>query len=158
VIKVSSSRFEKYGPCLDPRECEDESGELIIGLLEKAGHRAVYRSVEESPPEIARMLTELLKSADAAILSGGTGLTRGDVTVEAVAPLLEKVMPGFGELFRMKSYGKIGASAVLTRAMAGVVDGRAVFCIPGSPDAAGIALREIILPELGHIIAHARRE
>jgi molybdopterin adenylyltransferase len=156
VIRVSASRFEKYGPCSDPRDCGDESGELIIGLLGEAGHRAIYRSVGESPEEIAREVAVMLGDADAVILAGGTGLTGGDVTVEAVAPMLEKTIPGFGELFRVRSYREIGTPAILTRTLAGVIGGRVVFCIPGSPDAARVALGEIIIPELGHIISHAR--
>jgi molybdenum cofactor synthesis domain len=125
-------------------------------MLEDAGHRVVYRSVGENPLEIARMLIDMLERADVAILCGGTGLTSGDVTAEAVAPLFDKTMPGFGELFRVRSYRKIGTPAILSRALGGVIGGRAVFCIPGSPDAAEVALREIILPEMGHILAHAR--
>ena len=156
VIKVSASRFQKYGSCLDPRDCGDESGELIVRQLELAGHRALYRSVGESPAEIARALATMLEEADAAVVCGGTGLTPADVTIEAVAPMLEKTIPGFGELFRLKSYEEVGTASVLSRAMAGVAGGKAIFCIPGSPNAARLAVSAIIVPELGHIISHAR--
>jgi molybdenum cofactor biosynthesis protein B len=80
------------------------------------------------------------------------------VTIEAVTPMLQKAIPGFGELFRIKSYEEIGTPSLLSRAMAGVIEDRAVFCIPGSPNAAKLAVSEIIVPELGHIISHIRRE
>jgi molybdenum cofactor biosynthesis protein B len=102
------------------------------------------------------MLREMLNEADAAIVCGGTGLTASDVTIEAVTPMLEKIIPGFGELFRRMSYDEIGTASVLSRAVAGVVNGKAIFCIPGSPNAAKLAVSKIIAPELGHIISHAR--
>jgi len=96
---------------------------------------------------------------DAIIVCGGTGISPKDVTIEAVRPLLIKTLPGFGELFRKLSFCEIGSAAVLTRALAGVADhGKAVFCIPGSPQAAKLALEKLILPEAGHILKHSREE
>jgi molybdenum cofactor biosynthesis protein B len=156
VFTVSTSRFEQHGACRTPEECEDESGRVIMDLLEKAGHRTVYRLLNDDCLDIQDTLTVMLEEVDAAILCGGTGLTPRDVTIEAVTPLLEKVIPGFGELFRLKSFDEIGTASVLSRAMAGIVEGKAVFCIPGSPNAARLAVSQIIVPELGHIISHAR--
>lgn len=156
VITVSTSRFEKYGNSKKPEDCEDESGRIIIDLLEKAGHRTTYWLLKDNLLDIETTLIEMLERADAAILCGGTGLTASDVTIEAVSPMLEKTIPGFGELFRLKSYEEIGTASVLTRAMAGAIKGRAVFCIPGSPNAARLAVSEIIAPELGHIVSHIR--
>ncbi len=156
VITVSTSRFEKYGNSAKPGDCEDESGQIIIDLLEKAGHKTAYWLLKDNLLDIETTLLEMLERADAAILCGGTGLTASDVTIEAVTPLLEKTIPGFGELFRLKSYEEIGTASVLSRATAGAIKGRAVFCIPGSPNAARLAVSEIIAPELGHIVSHIR--
>jgi molybdenum cofactor biosynthesis protein B len=93
---------------------------------------------------------------DAAIFSGGTGVTHTDVTIEAVSPFMEKTLPGFGEFFRRLSYDKVGSAAVMSRAVAGVAKGKALFCIPGSPDAARISVELLISPEAAHIVKHAR--
>lgn len=156
VITVSTSRFQKYGSCSSPRDCEDDSGQAIIDLLEREKHRTTYRLLKDDRLEIETALMEMLEHADAAIVCGGTGLTASDVTIEAVTPMLEKIIPGFGELFRIMSYEEIGTASVLSRAMAGVVQGKVVFCIPGSPNAAKLAVSKIIIPELGHIISHSR--
>jgi molybdenum cofactor biosynthesis protein B len=91
------------------------------------------------------------------ILTGGTGITSRDQTFEAIDALLEKRLPGFGELFRMLSYQEIGPAAMLSRAQAGVRAGRVVFSLPGSPAACRLALERLILPELGHLIRELRR-
>jgi len=93
---------------------------------------------------------------DVVIFSGGTGITPTDVTIEAVSPLLEKTLLGFGEFFRRLSFDEIGQAAVLSRAIAGVAGGKAFFCIPGSSNAVKIAVEKLILPESPHIIKHAR--
>jgi molybdenum cofactor biosynthesis protein B len=107
---------------------------------------------------IRRAVLKALKSPriDAAITSGGTGITPSDVTLEAVEPLLEKALQGFGEIFRWLSYQSIGSAAVMTRAFAGVAKGKVIFCLPGSPQAVKLCLEKLILPEAGHIILHAR--
>jgi molybdenum cofactor biosynthesis protein B len=99
----------------------------------------------------------LRSSVDAVVITGGTGIAPSDVTVEAVTPLLEKQLPGFGELLRKISYDKIGSAAMMTRAIAGVVKGKAVFCLPGSPDGVATAVTSLILPELGHVLSIARQ-
>jgi len=157
VITVSTSRYSKYGDCGSPGECEDESGGIIISLLNKAGHKTVYKLLPDDRLLIEQCLMDMLADADAAIVCGGTGLTASDVTIEAVTPMLQKTIPGFGELFRIKSYEEIGTASMLTRAMAGVIEDRAVFCIPGSPNAAKVAVSELIVPELGHVISHIRK-
>ena len=157
VITVSTSRFGKYGESDTPEDCEDESGRIILDLLQTAGHKTVYKLLPDDRLLIERCVMELLRDADAAIVCGGTGLTASDVTIEAVTPMLQKTIPGFGELFRIKSYEEIGTASMLTRAMAGVIEDRAVFCIPGSPNAAKVAVSELIVPELGHVISHIRK-
>ncbi len=93
---------------------------------------------------------------DVAIFSGGTGITPTDITIETVLPFLDKVLPGFGEFFRRISYDNVGSAAVLSRAVAGVAKGKAIFCIPGSPDAVKTSVEMLILPEAPHIVKHAR--
>jgi molybdenum cofactor biosynthesis protein B len=97
-----------------------------------------------------------LSALDVAIFSGGTGITPSDITIETVSPFFEKTLPGFGEFFRRISYDKVGSAAVLSRAVAGVAKGKAIFCIPGSPDAVKTAVEMLILPEAPHIVKHAR--
>jgi molybdenum cofactor biosynthesis protein B len=92
------------------------------------------------------------------VTSGGTGISPRDVTIEAVQPLLEKEIPGFGELFRTISYNTIGSAALLTRAIAGVTKGKVVFCLPGSPQSISLALEELVLLEACHILKHAREK
>jgi len=119
VMTVSTSRYGKYGNAGSPGECDDESGGIIVDLLAKAGHRTSYRLLPDDRLVIERCLMDMLSDADAAIVCGGTGLTASDVTIEAVTPMLQKAIPGFGELFRIKSYEEVGTASMLTRAMAG---------------------------------------
>jgi molybdenum cofactor biosynthesis protein B len=93
---------------------------------------------------------------DAAIFCGGTGITHSDVTIETVTPFMEKTLPGFGEIFRQLSYHEIGSAAVMSRAIAGISEGKSIFCIPGSPNAVRLCLEKLILPEAGHISKHAQ--
>jgi molybdenum cofactor biosynthesis protein B len=138
---------------------EDESGDLIVETLRQHGHRVVLRKViPDNALLIENNLKEALKlkEADAIILCGGTGISPTDVTIETVKPLLNKELHGFGEIFRWLSYQTIGSPAVMTRAIAGVAEGKVIFCIPGSPQAVRLCLEKLILPEVGHIILHAR--
>jgi len=98
-----------------------------------------------------------MKKANCVIVNGGTGLTHDDCTIEAVAPLLEKKIDGFGEIFRYKSSVQIGTASMLSRAVAGIIYGKAIFCIPGSTPAVTLAMEELILPEIAHIISHANK-
>jgi molybdenum cofactor biosynthesis protein B len=150
VITVSDSR----------RGAGDTGGALVQELLEGAGHPCAGRSaVPDEPGEIAAALRAALARAEvgAVILTGGTGIAPRDRTPEAVLPLLERVLPGFGELFRMLSYQEIGPAALLSRALAGVAAGKPVFALPGSPAALRLALERLILPELGHLAGEAGR-
>jgi molybdenum cofactor biosynthesis protein B len=138
----------------------DRSGPLVLERAAAAGHRdAGRRLVPNDAAAIAGALRELLAqdAVDVVVVCGGTGLSPRDLTVESVRPLLERELEGFGELFRALSYEEIGAAAMLSRATAGVVGGRAVFVLPGSPRAAELAMDRLILPEVGHLLAQARR-
>ena len=148
VITVSSTRTPET----------DSSGTLIRSQFETAGHSVTYTAiVPDTLLAIRRAAVEALESANCLVLSGGTGLTHDDCTIEAIAPLYEKTVDGFGELFRSKSLEEIGTAAMLSRASAGLVGGAVVFCIPGSTGAARLAVEQLILPEIGHILTHASR-
>ncbi len=150
VLTISTSKYRDKG--------EDVSGSIAKSLLMQRGHEVVYYDVIPDVGErIRRSIEEALGSdADFIITSGGTGLTRNDITIETVSGLIEKDLPGFGELFRLKSYEQVGTAAILSRAIAGVIAGKLVFCLPGSPDAVKLALEEIILPEIPHMMRHVR--
>jgi molybdenum cofactor biosynthesis protein B len=95
--------------------------------------------------------------ARAVLFNGGTGVGRRDSTVETLRALFEKELPGFGEIFRMLSFKDIGSAAMMSRATAGTNRGMIVFAMPGSPQAVKLALRELILPELGHVVRELTR-
>lgn len=151
VVVASTSRFKRYGPVSQPDEAEDLSGKTILEMIEARGLKSRYRLL----PDGIEPLREAVRGsdADAVVICGGTGLTHLDLTIEAVEPLFEKTLPGFGEVFRWKSLEEVGTRAILTRATAGIVQGRPVFCLPGSPNAARLGM-ELILAELGHILKH----
>ncbi len=136
----------------------DTSGKTIIGLLEgKAIPVRHYAIVPDRIDAIRNEIFIALKKANCLIINGGTGLTSDDCTIEAVSPLLEKRIEGFGEFFRMKSIQQIGMASMLSRTVAGIIGGKAVFCIPGSTPAVTLATSDLILPEIAHIISHANR-
>ncbi len=114
-----------------------------------------YSLVSDDKCSLTSTVNEAADSdVDIIITTGGTGLSKADVTIESITPLFEKKIPGFGELFRYKCIEQIGSSVILTRADAGTFKGKAIFCLPGSPSAVELALGEIIIPETGHIIKH----
>jgi molybdenum cofactor biosynthesis protein B len=132
----------------------DESGKQIVEHLKGARHTIVkYEIVKDDAEQIIALIEELV-DADCAVivLNGGTGIAKRDSTFEAVDQLLEKRLPGFGELFRMLSYQEIGAGAMLSRATAGTYRGALVFSLPGSPHAVNLALTKLIMPELTHLV------
>lgn len=146
--------------CSDSRAAVDDvSGRALREGLEAAGHAVVGQTVVRDEPEAIRAAVEkgLEGGARAVLITGGTGITRRDQTVEAVRPLLEREIPGFGELFRMLSFEEIGSAAWLSRALAGTVRGALVFVLPGSPNAVRLALDRLILPELGHAVRELSR-
>jgi len=138
----------------------DTSGALIRELLSAAGHRVTgHAIVKDDPEQVAAVIRSgcAAPSVEAFILTGGTGITSRDSTYEAIEGLIDKRLAGFGELFRMLSYQEIGAAAMLSRAQGGVVQGRVVFSLPGSPNACRLALEKLIIPELPHLIREIRR-
>ena len=136
----------------------DTSGMTITTILKAAGIPVQHYAIV--PDRIEAIRSEIyraLKNANCVILNGGTGLTHDDCTIEAVLPLLEKKIDGFGELFRAKSFEEIGTSTMLSRAIAGVSEGKAIFSIPGSTPAVTLATKELIVPEIAHILSHANK-
>ena len=148
IITVSSTRTRE----------NDISGKTICEIFKNAGipihHYAIVQdSIESIRAEVYNSLTK----SNCIVINGGTGLTCDDCTIEAVTPLLDKKIDGFGELFRMKSYQEIGTSSMLSRALAGICHRKAIFCIPGSTPAVTLATKELIIPEIAHILSHANK-
>ncbi len=150
VLTVSDSRSA----------ASDSSGRLIEEKLEAAGHRALSRSIVPDDPEAIRSALEraiALPEVDAALVTGGTGVSPRDRTPEAVAPLLDKLLDGFGELFRALSFVEIGPAAMLSRALAGTAGRTVIYVMPGSRAAVALALDRLILPEICHLVGQLRR-
>lgn len=150
VVTVSDSR----------QPDDDASGRMIRDLAQAAGHRIddstlVSDDVAAIRAAVRRMLDR--PGVDVVVTTGGTGLSPRDVTLEAVGPMLERPVEGFGELFRMLSWQQVGAAAMLSRAAAGLIGTRAVFLLPGSPKAVSLAMEALILPEAAHLLGQARR-
>jgi len=167
---MSAEQHRQYAPAVlgfavitvsDSRRPEDDtSGRTIRDLAAAAGHRVedstlVLDDVAALRAALRRMLAR--PGVDVVVTTGGTGLSPRDLTLEAVGPLLDRPVEGFGELFRMLSYNQVGAAAMLSRAAAGLIGDRAVFLLPGSPKAVALAMEKLILPEAGHLLAQARR-
>jgi molybdenum cofactor biosynthesis protein B len=148
VITISSTRDLE----------SDSSGKIISTSLNQARYPVDYYIIVPDRIEAIRdAVVNGLEQCDCLVLNGGTGLTSDDCTIEAVEPLYEKKIDGFGELFRMKSYEEIGPAAMLSRASAGLIRKKVVFCIPGSNAAVRLAMSALITPEIRHILSHARK-
>jgi molybdenum cofactor biosynthesis protein B len=135
-------------------EREDETGRIAVSLIEGDGHSVASHTIVPNNEEKIRAEIERVIHDDAVeviVTSGGTGIGSKDKTVTAIAHLLEKEMPGFGELFRRISYDEVGGAAIMSRATAGVTNGKLIFCLPGSRNAVKVALTKIILPNVGHM-------
>jgi len=138
----------------------DTSGALIRKLLLDAGHEVVGSTiVRDEPKDVQRVIREACASeaVRAVIATGGTGITSRDSTYEAIEALLDKRLPGFGELFRMLSYEEVGAAAMLSRAQLGIHARRIIVSLPGSPNACRLALEKLLIPELPHLIREVSR-
>ena len=145
VITVSDTRTEDT----------DKSGKLIQQLLIDAGHQiAAYKIIKDEPTAIKNQLEQLsIKTpADIFIFSGGTGIAPRDTTYDAIASMLDKTLPGFGEIFRYLSYQEIGSRAIASRAVAGVYLNKLIFSLPGSSNAVKLAMTQLILPEINHLV------
>jgi molybdenum cofactor biosynthesis protein B len=139
---------------------DDRSGELIRQNLTWRGHEvAAYSIVPDDPAQIRTTLEGWIadEAIAAIITNGGTGIAGRDNTFDTISQLLEKKLDGFGEIFRMLSFQEIGAAAMLSRAVAGVTNGTAIFSTPGSSNAVKLAMEKLIGPELGHVVHEIRK-
>jgi molybdenum cofactor biosynthesis protein B len=133
----------------------DKSGDVLQELLEAGGHQVLVRKlIPDSRNVLRATLRELVrdKNIHAIVTTGGTGLAPLDITIETVQGMLDKLLPGFNSLFMLLSYPQVKSAAMLSRALAGTMKGKIIFCLPGSPRACKLAMESLILPELGHIL------
>jgi molybdenum cofactor biosynthesis protein B len=138
----------------------DTSGALIVTLAQEHGHQIAARAiVPDNPAQLEPLLQDVCARGDlhAILITGGTGISPRDLTFETVSRLLTKVLPGFGELFRMLSFAEIGPACLLSRAVGGLIGPCVVLVMPGSRAAVDLAMRKIILPELPHMVREARK-
>ena len=138
----------------------DTSGQLIQRLLTEAGHQvAAYHLIKDDPTELESLLLDVSSSdaIDTILTNGGTGIARRDQTINVIEKMIDQPLPGFGELFRMRSWEQIGAAAMLSRATAGITRGKPIFAMPGSSKAVDLAMSELILPQLKHILYELRK-
>jgi molybdopterin adenylyltransferase len=145
VITVSDTRNEET----------DKSGKYITQSLTNAGHQvSSYAIVKDEPDLIRDRLQSLAAISDleVVICNGGTGIAPRDTTYDAIALLLEKTLPGFGEMFRYLSWQEVGSRAIASRAVAGIYKGKLIFSLPGSSNAVKLAIEQLILPEMIHLV------
>jgi molybdopterin adenylyltransferase len=157
VYICSTSRFKQIEA--GEKDVSDIGGDTLVEIIKNAKQNVLFKKIiadDETQIQDAVMFVTGLPELDVAVFSGGTGITPTDITIETVTPFFDKTLPGFGEFFRRISFDRVGSAAVLSRAVAGVAKGKAIFCIPGSPDAVKTALEMLILPESPHIVKHAR--
>ncbi len=149
IISVSTTR----------KLSEDKSGAWIKKQAKKEGHEVViHQMVTDEIIAIQELVDHVITkiSPDAVIISGGTGISPRDVTIEAIKPLLEKELTAFGPLFAQLSFEEIDSAAILSRATAGTVKNSIVFCMPGSIKACKLVCNNLIFPELGHLLKHIK--
>ena len=148
VITISDTRTEST----------DRGGDALAGAIEQAGHRLQRR---ERVPDQERDITVAVRRAatdpdvDLVLTTGGTGIAPRDVTFDTLRGIFDSEIPGFGELFRWLSYMEIGSATMLSRAVGGLIKGKVVLALPGSPKALDLAMKEIILKEAGHLVSQA---
>ncbi|MEC4812635.1 MAG: MogA/MoaB family molybdenum cofactor biosynthesis protein [Scytonema sp. PMC 1069.18] len=150
VVTVSDTRTKET----------DKSGQLIQELLCNANHTiGAYTIVKDEPTQIRQQIEQLVKhpNIDVLIFNGGTGIAPRDTTYDAIEILLEKTLPGFGEIFRYLSYQEIGSRAIASRAVAGVYQQKLLFSLPGSSNAVRLAMEKLIIPELVHLVNQVKK-
>lgn len=150
ILTVSTTRTQET----------DRSGRWICRQAKKEGHPVVhYGIIPDDPATISKTLLDIIREhqLQAVLLTGGTGVSRQDVTIEAVKPLLKKELTAFGPLFAQLSFEQIDSAALMSRATAGIIDNTVVFCIPGSLAACKLACNSLIFPEIGHLVHHIQQ-
>ena len=148
IVTVSTSRYEKKS---GGESYTDEGGDVAVEEATRAGHEVTRRTLISDDAGMLRTEARAFIAGidDVLLFTGGTGLSPRDVTVETIRPFFEKELEGFGELVRRLGYEEIGASAILTRATAGVASGKLIVCMPGSPGAVRTAMKAFA-GEFGH--------
>lgn len=157
--KVGPIRYVRLS-ITDSRKSEDDhSGRLIESLLNEAGHYQVASMILKNDPKGLREVIKKLceEEVDLIVMTGGTGLSKKDQTIEAISPVLDKVLPGFGELFRSLSFHEVGSAALMSRALCGMAKGKVIVSLPGSEDAVRLALTKLLIPEAQHLVWQAAR-
>lgn len=145
VITISDTRTKET----------DKSGQKMMELLRNHGHRiASYTIIQDEEDIMKQTILEACQNpkVQVILMNGGTGIAKRDVTFEVLHSIIERPIPGFGELFRMLSYEEIGSSAMLSRAMAGIIQNTVIFSTPGSTKAVTLAMEKLIILELSHIV------
>ncbi len=153
VISVSTSRWRRYGSLKGVENIpdDDESARIVVESLNCVD----YRLVPDGKLSIIRAIAELAENVDVIVTIGGTGISPTDITVDVIRGLLDREIEGFGDIFRMLSYGEVGADAMLSRALAGILDGRVIFCLPGSKRAVRLGV-ELISRVIRHVVSHVK--
>jgi len=149
IVTVSSTRSL----------ADDKSGQWIGKRAKKEGHDVVeHQVVPDDAEAIGEIIHQIINDGDAQVvlLTGGTGISNKDVTIEAVRPLFTKELTAFGPLFAQLSFEQIDSAALLSRATAGLIGETVLFCIPGSLNACKLACKALIFPELGHLVKHVQ--
>jgi molybdenum cofactor biosynthesis protein B len=150
VITISDTRTKET----------DTSGKKIVDSMTAAGHKILaWEIVPDEPTRIKPLIDKLRESPelDVILMTGGTGIGSRDQTFETVSSLLDKTLPGFGEIFRVLSYEEIGPAAMLSRAIGGLIGRTLLLSMPGSTPAVRLALEKLIVPEIGHLVREARK-
>ncbi len=163
LVVVSTSRYEELKL---NRVTSDKTIPIVKKIFDKESSISLdfAEIIPDSEEQLNDILVRIMKedAIDAIIFSGGTGLSPKDITYETIEPRLKKKINGFGELFRNISYNEIGSSAMLSRAVAGILESKkknkAIFLLPGSPRAVKLALEALIIPEIGHILYIINKE
>ena len=138
----------------------DETGKYLLSAIPEEGHIAVeYGLVKNDAMQILGGFHRMMNNQECQVLicSGGTGASHKDISIETLTPLMDKVMDGFGEVFRRFTFDEIGTGAILSRATAGIKNGKVVIMLPGSLDAVKMAFTKIIVPEIRHLVKEASR-
>lgn len=138
----------------------DGGGQLAQRLLREAGHDiTAYAIVRDEPVHVIAHVEEwVANGCQLIVTTGGTGIAKRDTTIDALEPLFVRRLPGFGEIFRMLSFAQVGAAAMLSRATAGTIASTLIFCLPGSPAAVELAMTQLIVPELRHLVWETVRQ
>lgn len=150
VITISDTRTKET----------DTSGKKIVDSMTAAGHKILaWEIVPDEPARIKPLIEKLRESPelDVILMTGGTGIGSRDQTFETVSSLLDKTLPGFGEIFRVLSYEEIGPAAMLSRAIGGLIGRTILLSMPGSTAAVRLAMEKLIVPEIGHLVREARK-